>query len=234
MWPHGVDFKMLIDLCLVGPNDEEFAMKLTKLFAIVGLCFGIFSNGASAYEQTFAKPKQGGIRIDWCYSWGIACGLPAAEQFCQAKGFAHHTDFVEDVDIGSSGIPTIVQSTGQICNAPNCDGFTYITCVKPDLPPPPPPAPPPPGPGPSSDDTHLYKKPKIGGARLNYCFKKGNGCDGQTAADAYCDAKGYDDAADFNQSAPLTVFVPTRYIGNGKISKEAVSFSFSDITCENN
>lgn len=205
-------------------------MKLTKLFAIIGLCIGIFTSVASASEQTFAKPKQGGIRIDWCYQWGVACGFPAAEQFCQSKGFQHQSDFVQDVDIGTSGIPTVVIGTGQICNAPNCDGFTYITCVKPDLPPPPP-APPAPGP---SDDSHFYKKPKLGGARLNYCFKKGIGCDGQKAADAYCDAKGYDEATDFNQSAPLTKFVPTRYIGNGKISKEAISFSFSDITCENN
>lgn len=207
-------------------------MKFARLLTFT--CFGIAAQimVAHANEQTFAKPKEGSLRIDWCLIWGGQCGKPAADKFCQNKGFMQSIDQVEDVDIGAAGIATIVQGTGQICNQPVCDGFTYVTCQKPDLPPPPGPPPPGPGPGPGGD-THLYKKPKIGGARLNYCFKKGNGCDGQTAADAYCDAKGYDDAADFNQSAPLTAFVPTRYIGNGKISKEAVSFSFSDITCEN-
>ena len=87
---------------------------------------------------------------------------------------------------------------------------------------------------PGGADSHTYKKPKIGGARLAYCLKKGKGCDGQTAADAYCEAKGWDDAQDFNQSAPLTKLIPTRYIGNGKICNDPICFSFSDVTCENN
>ncbi len=205
----------------------ETQMKFARIITMI--CFAIVTqfSMANASEQTFAKPKQGSLRIDWCLVFGGACGKPAADKFCQDKGFAQSVDQVEDIDIGASGIATLVQGSGQVCNQPNCDGFTYITCQKPDSAPPPPP-----GPG-AGGDTHFYKKPKIGGARLNYCFKKGVGCDGQTAADAYCDMKGYDDAADFNQSAPLTAFVPTRYIGNGKISKKGLSFSFSDITCEN-
>lgn len=205
-------------------------MKFVRILAILCLAFAAQFTLAQASEQTFSKPKEGSLRIDWCLMWGDQCGKPAADKFCQNKGYTQSIDNVQDVDIGASGIATIVQGTGQICNQAICDGFTYVTCQKPDSLPPPPG--PPPGPGPGGD-SHLYKKPKIGGARLNYCYKKGNGCDGQTAADAYCESKGYDAATDFNQSAPLTGFVPTRYIGNGKISKQAVSFSYSDITCEN-
>ena len=165
--------------------------------------------------------------------WGTQCGKPAADRFCQSKGFVQSNNFEEAVDIGAS-TPTIVMGTGQQCASSNCDGFTFVTCEKPDAGPPPPPPPPPPAPGPSpGGDTHVFHKPKIGGARLNYCFKKGNGCDGQTAADAYCDIKGYDDAADFNQSAPLTAFVPTRYIGNGKLCKGPICYAFTSILCEN-
>ena len=186
-------------------------MKSLQLMTAGLLALGVFSSSAYALDQTYAKPKQGGMRVDWCYSWGAQCGKPAADRFCQSKGYVQSNDYVEDVDIGASGIDTLVQGTGQVCHGSFCDGFTYVTCEKPDAgPPPPPPGPPPPGPGPGSGDTHTYKKPKIGGARLNMCFKKNVDCDGQTAADAYCEAKGWDDAADFNESQPFTPLIPTR------------------------
>jgi hypothetical protein len=204
-------------------------MKMIKF-----LCLGLFaltmlSVQSVAAEQTFAKPKQGGLRIDWCYQYGSQCGKPAADRFCQTKGFTQSNDFVEDVDIGAASIATLVLGTGQVCNAPNCDGFTYVTCEKTDYTPPPPPGLPPGGGG----ETRTYQKPRLGGLRLNYCFKKGRGCDGQTAADAFCDSKGYDDAADFQQSSPLSPLYPTRYIGNGRKCTDLVCYSFAKITCEN-
>jgi hypothetical protein len=214
-----------------GASYKEFQMKHIIAFAAAAIASIFLFSAAQAAEQTFAKPKEGSLRVDWCLIWGAQCGKPAADRFCQNKGFQQSNDFVQDVDIGAAGLATLVQQTGQVCNAPNCDGFTYITCQKNDVsPPPPPPGPPPSG----SGDSKLYKKPKVGGARLAYCLKNGFGCDGQTAADAYCEAKGWDDAADFNQSAPLTKLIPTRYIGNGKICQNSICFSFSDITCENN
>lgn len=207
-------------------------MKIAHVFALAWLAIAGSIGSAQALEQDFVKPKVGVFRLDWCRVWGAQCGKPAADQFCQSKGFTQSNNSEIANDIGAA-TPTIVIGTGQQCADAICDGFTFITCEKPDAGPPPPPPGPPPGPG-SGGDTHTYKKPKIGGARLAYCFKKNNGCDGQTAADAYCEAKGWDDAEDFNQSAPLTKLVPTRYIGNGKISKDAITYSFSDITCENN
>jgi hypothetical protein len=208
----------------------ELQMRIANLLALMWLGLAASLGSAQALEQDFVKPKIGIFRLDWCRVWGAQCGKPAADQYCQSKGFSQSNNFEEAFDIGAS-TPTVVIGTGQQCADPSCDGFTFITCEKPNAGPPPPPPGPPPGPG---GDTKTYKKPKIGGARLAYCYKKGKGCDGQTAADAYCEAKGWDDAADFNQSSPLTGLVPTRYIGNGKISKDPITFSFSDITCENN
>jgi hypothetical protein len=206
-------------------------MRIAQLAALAWLGLAASLGSAHAVEQDFVKPKIGIFRLDWCRVWGAQCGKPAADQYCQSKGFVQSNNFEEAIDIGAA-TPTVVIGTGQQCADPSCDGFTFITCEKPDAGPPPPP---PPGPPPTpSGDTHKYKKPKIGGARLAYCFKKGKGCDGQTAADAYCEGKGWDDAADFNQSAPLTTLIPTRYIGNGKLCPGPVCFSFSDITCENN
>jgi hypothetical protein len=204
-----------------------------KRFFVFALFLMVSTFGAHAEEKTFAKPKQGPYRVDWCYKWGTLCGQPAADRFCQSKGFVSATDLVEDVNIGSL-TPTIVQGTGQVCNGPDCDGFTYISCQKPDLPAPPPPMPPP-GPPPGGgggDDTQLFYKPKIGGLRLNYCTANGMGC-GQDAADAYCDMKGFEDASDFTQSPPLPPGIKTRYIGNGKKCYGPVCFAFQSIECEN-
>jgi len=199
-------------------------------FAATGLLGLIMMFGAAqASEQTFAKPKAGPFMIDWCLQWGSLCGKPAADKFCQSKGYVQSNDFVEAVDIGAA-TPTIVQGTGQVCNAPTCDGFTYVTCEKPDSPPPPPP---PPGGGGSGASEKTYNKPKIGGYRVNYCETKGIGC-GQDAADAFCDAKGFDDAADYVQSAPVPPGAkPSRFIGNGKICKGPGCYAFNSITCEN-
>jgi hypothetical protein len=206
-------------------------MRILRILALAWLGLAICLGAAQAAEQDFVKPKVGIFRLDWCRVWANQCGKPAADAFCQSKGFTQSNNFEEAIDIGAA-TPTVVIGSGQQCADPSCDGFTFITCEKPDASPPPPPMPPP-GPGPGGD-TKTYKKPKLGGARLAYCFRKGVGCDGQAAADRFCESRGFDDAADFNQSAPLTTLVPTRYIGNGRIVKDPISYSFSDITCENN
>jgi hypothetical protein len=207
---------------------EEHQMKIGFL-AIVGL-FGLSAlfGAAQASEQTFAKPKAGPFMIDWCLQNGTLCGKPAADKFCQTKGFPQSNDFVQAADIGLT-TPTIVQATGQICNSDFCDGFTYVTCVKPDGPPPPPPGG---DPGAGGADERTYFKPKIGGYRLNYCETKGAGC-GQDAADAFCDAQGYDEATDFVQSARVPPGVkPSRFIGNNRLCKGSGCYAFNSITCE--
>jgi hypothetical protein len=213
----------------------EFLMKRFFVFALFSVLWAAVSVGAHAEDKTFPKPKQGAYRVDWCYQWAALCGQPAADRFCQSKSFVNAQDFVEDVNIGSL-TPTVVQATGQVCNGPDCDGFVYITCHRPDLPPPPSPVPPvpPPGPPPGGGgfDTHVYFKPKLGGLRLNYCTTNGAGC-GQEAADAFCDMKGYEDASDFAQSPPLPPGIKTRFIGNGKKCYGPVCYAFQTIECEN-
>ncbi len=209
-------------------------MKLKQILIAAFIGFMFTFGAAQAAEQTFAKPKQGPYRVDWCYQWAALCGQPAADRFCKSKSFTNSSDFEQATNIGSL-TPTIVQATGQICNGPDCDGFTYITCVKPDLPlfPLPLPLPVLPVPIPDDSDTEVFKKPKIDGVRVNYCFKKGKGC-GQKAADAFCDQEDYDEAADFVQSTPMGPSKPTRYIGSGKQCADLTCYSFKSITCENN
>ncbi len=81
-------------------------------------------SGGDGEEVTFIKPKFKGKRLDWCKTWATDCGEPAADAFCEYKGFDGSTDFVEAVDIGN----TKVISSGQVCTDQSCDGFKKITC----------------------------------------------------------------------------------------------------------
>ena len=207
-------------------------MKPSNVFFLAFVTLFLSFTSAQAAEQDFVKPKIGIFRLDWCKVWAGQCGKPAADKFCQTKGFTQSNNFEEAVDIGAS-TPTVVISSGQQCADPVCDGFTFITCEKPDAAPLPPPAPPPgPAPGGGGADERTYFKPKIGSYRLNYCETKGSGC-GQDAADAFCDARGYDEASDFVQSSPVPPGVkPSRFIGNNKLCKGPGCYAFNSITCE--
>jgi hypothetical protein len=206
-------------------------MKFTNFLAAGLLGLAMMFGVSQAAEQTFTKPKSGPFFVDWCLQWGNLCGKPAADKFCQSKGYPVSNDFVQAVDVGSQGA-TVIQGTGQICNDPSCDAFTYITCAKSDVSPPPPPPPPPGGGGAAGVDERTYFKPKIGGYRLNYCETRGAGC-GQDAADSFCDDQGYDEASDFVQSAPVPPGAkPSRFIGNNRICRGSGCYAFNSITCE--
>lgn len=74
----------------------------------------------------FFAPKVSGVRIDWCFGWSKDCGKPAADAFCQSKGFSEADQFGKESGVG----PTRVLSTGQMCDDASCDGFKSISCVK--------------------------------------------------------------------------------------------------------
>lgn len=203
-------------------------MKPSNVFFLAFATLFLSFTSAQAAEQDFVKPKVGIFRLDWCKVWAGQCGKPAADKFCQTRGFTQSNNFEEAVDIGAS-TPTVIITSGQQCADPGCDGFTFITCEKPDAAPPPPPGP---SPGGGGGDERTYFKPKIGSYRLNYCETKGSGC-GQDAADAFCDARGYDEASDFVQSSPVPPGVkPSRFIGNNKLCKGPGCYAFNSITCE--
>jgi hypothetical protein len=75
-------------------------------------------------EETFHKPKYKGARLDWCLSWATDCGKPAADAYCDWKGYTKSTGFQIDENIGH----TKIISSGQLCDDPQCDGFKTISC----------------------------------------------------------------------------------------------------------
>jgi hypothetical protein len=110
---------------LIGSNqvcDEDECDGFTTIQCSKTVADGGGSGGGE--EVTFVKPKYKGKRLDWCKSWATDCGEPAADAFCEYKGYDGSTDFVEAVDIGN----TKVISSGQVCTDQACDGFKKITC----------------------------------------------------------------------------------------------------------
>jgi hypothetical protein len=190
-------------------------MKL-GFIALTAALFFVAGHSANAEEQTFKKPKTGGYRLDWCYKFGAKCGDYAADKYCQTRGFDGQVDNEIDEDIGEF-TETKVLGTGQICDEDICDGFKYITCERAD----------------DEDEpaTQFFGKPSLNGVRLNICYTKNNQCSGKLAAKTYCNKQGFDNAISFGQSAPFTPLIPTRYIGNGKISTELFSIAIKNLTC---
>jgi hypothetical protein len=77
-----------------------------------------------AKSRIFENPTINNIRVDRCLRWGTDCGAPAADHWCQSKGFKGATDFsVEIVH------PTILQDSHRtVCDSFYCGAFKRIVC----------------------------------------------------------------------------------------------------------
>ena len=75
----------------------------------------------------FNGPKYRGYRLDWCRDFGRECGKPAADAFCQRKGFGKALNFTKDTGVN---VATMVISNNAICNPAHhhCDSFKVIRC----------------------------------------------------------------------------------------------------------
>lgn len=105
---------------LIGSNqvcDEEMCDSFTMIACSK-------PDSGEPEDATFKKPKFKGKRLDWCREWSTNCGKPAADAFCENKGYSKATDFSIAEDIGN----TRIISTGETCEEPFCDGFKSITC----------------------------------------------------------------------------------------------------------
>ena len=79
------------------------------------------SGTATQLRKLFPEPRQGqdgsgNMRVDWCLNWAANCGKPAAEAFCQARGFRQATSFQSQ----QTGGPTWVAGDRKICLQPAC------------------------------------------------------------------------------------------------------------------
>lgn len=170
--------------------------------------------GAFGAEQTFLSPAINGNPLDWCRTWATDCGQPAADAYCQSRGFERATAFDQATDIGASTPTRLIGNPAQVCSDAMCDGFSFITCFK-------------------QQQQQVFQLPMINGNRLDWCLNWAADC-GQPAADAFCRSQGFDHSSGFDQAVDIGASSPTRLIGNpAQVCSDAMCDGFAQITCSN-
>ncbi len=79
---------------------------------------------AQANVRTFNNPTVDGYPLDFCVLWSKVCGKPAADRYCQARGYDRAVGFRKAPNVGL----TKLSGSGQVCRAPFCSSFAYISC----------------------------------------------------------------------------------------------------------
>ncbi|MGH6907586.1 MAG: hypothetical protein ACREDX_06975 [Aestuariivirga sp.] len=80
-------------------------------------------------EVSFSKPMIGGYRVHYCWAKGLGCGRRAARAFCQSRGFADASDYLQSKPLTQLK-PTRHIGSGKRCKDPLCVAFAGITCVE--------------------------------------------------------------------------------------------------------
>ncbi len=88
----------------------------------------VFAAVPQPTTATFANPKQGKYRVDYCLKWGTQCGQPAVDTWCRNRGFQRASVWTPAWDIGAA-TPTVVIGDNKVCAAAYCDGFASVTCT---------------------------------------------------------------------------------------------------------
>ncbi len=83
----------------------------------------------TAAEETFRFPVHQVYRLNFCVDGDSGCGDPAANAWCQNKGFSSAARWAREENIGAL-YPTVFIGSGAICDKFLCDGFEEITCQR--------------------------------------------------------------------------------------------------------
>ncbi len=118
------DYPAHFGWCL-GATKAQANAERTARNAMLATCTG--GGGQPPNQATYNEPVIGGFRLDWCQYWAAQCGAPAANAYCQTKGYSHATKWALASNIGTFA-KTKVIGTGQVCDGPDCDGFAWIAC----------------------------------------------------------------------------------------------------------
>lgn len=83
----------------------------------------------------FDSPTFKGVPLDFCRSFGINCGGPAADYFCQLHGYGRAVEWSEPrvpaTPPCETCAATVIPEQGSACSTaffPHCDTFKYIVC----------------------------------------------------------------------------------------------------------
>lgn len=85
------------------------------------------SDNGETGTEVFTFPVYDVYRLNFCLSTKGQCGEPAANKWCQMKGYERAVAWRKDNNIGGL-FPTFLIGDEQICAQYKCDGFAEITC----------------------------------------------------------------------------------------------------------
>ncbi len=162
----------------------------TLIALVLGFFFLSFSPQAEA--ATFSFPKWNGYGLDWCKTFEHDCGKPAADLWCQKKGYPRSTTFTKHF---RAAFQTMTVGNNAICDprSHHCDSFSSITC---------------------QDAVVTIVQPKYHGYRLDWCRVFEGEC-GAPAANQFCQKAGYAGVHSFGFQGPVNT--PTMTVGSNAI-----------------
>ena len=177
--------------------------------AVIGIVLALASTARAGIDE-FPNPKYKGHLLDWCVTWGANCGKPAADKWCQMKGYEGAEAFNKWENAGQS---TRLIGSNQVCDEEMCDAFSMVACFKAEA---------------ADNEEETFNKPKYKGKRLDWCLAWSKQC-GKPAADAYCEFKGYNTSTGF---AIANDVGNTRLIGTNEVCTEPFCDGFKFVTCK--
>ncbi len=84
----------------------------------------LFFAPAQAQRRTYDTPRATGYAVDNCLYFGTVCGKPAADAFCDRKGYREAERYRT-----APARPTMVLGEDRICDQDFCVGLVDVVCV---------------------------------------------------------------------------------------------------------
>ena len=141
-----------------------------KVKTLVAMMLGVLVLGFSidAKAAHFAYPKWNGYALDWCKNFENDCGKPAADLFCQKKGYPQAISLVK---LDRVNVETMTIGQNAICDprTHQCDSFASIDC---------------------QETVKTFNYPTYYGYKLDWCRTFEGEC-GAPAAAEFCQKAGY-------------------------------------------
>lgn len=181
-------------------------MKTVLAAVLAMLAWGISGEANAAH---FAFPKWNGYALDWCKNFEQACGKPAADLYCQKRGYPQAVAFNK---LNRVSYQTMTIGQNAICDPRDhvCDSFSSIDC---------------------QETVATFYAPKYNGYRLDWCREFEGAC-GAPAALRYCQKAGYAQLVSFHIQPRVSV--PTMTVGSNAVCNPAYHTcdSFSYVQCK--